>query len=172
MKRQPLLLTAKKCSLTTIRICYKHLIRKGDDTISAVHHYDDLVPTEINALAAGILIALFLFFIALIVVCIIANWKIYKKLGLEPWACLIPFYNNYVLFARFYSSGWEFLTTLIPLYGVYRAVKLQIDVAHAFGQSDGFACGLIFLYPIFAMILAFGHYQVVATSTPDANVGA
>lgn len=130
--------------------------------VSTLIYEDPAYNAYTNKVAAAIMVIMLLVMLVLIAASIVANWQVFKKLGLEPWACLIPFYNNYVLFECFYTSGWEFLTMAIPLYGIYRQIKLQIDIAHAFGKSDGFACGLIFLYPIFIMILAFDSKSQVA----------
>ncbi|MBR2577682.1 MAG: SHOCT domain-containing protein [Erysipelotrichaceae bacterium] len=77
----------------------------------------------------------------------------YKKMGKEGWQSLIPFYNAYVLFDVLYERGWRFLTLLIPFYNIYVIIRLMLDLADAFGQSNGFAAGLLLINPVFEAIL-------------------
>jgi hypothetical protein len=77
--------------------------------------------------------------------------------GGPAWAVLIPIYNLYVLLQTAGRPGWWLVLYLIPLVNIVVA----IDVAKSFGKGVGFALGLIFLGPIFYMILGFGdaRYQ-------------
>ena len=93
------------------------------------------------------------------IVCIIGLWKVYSKAGRPGWAALIPFYNQYVLFDIALGSGWKFLTLLIPFYNIYMMFKVNIELAHVFGESTGYGIGLVFLQPIFICLLGFGKAQ-------------
>ena len=77
----------------------------------------------------------------------------YKKMGRKGWESIIPFYNAYVLFEVLYERGWRFLTLLVPFYNIYVIIRLMLDLADAFGQSNGFAVGLLLLNPVFEIIL-------------------
>lgn len=93
--------------------------------------------------------------IILQIVALVANWFVFKKMGREGWEGIIPIYNLYVLFQVLYGNGWKFLLLLIPFYNIYLAIKLDIDLAHAFNKSTGFGIGLLFFPFIFNCILAF-----------------
>lgn len=104
--------------------------------------------------------------ITTLIICILfiaASWKVLTKAGQPGWACLIPFYSQYKMFEIVYGSGWKFLLLLIPLYNIYLAIKYNIDLAHAYGQSTGFGIGLIFLQAIFIPILGFGKSEYIGT---------
>ena len=108
------------------------------------------------------------------VVTLIANWKIFTKAGREGWKSIIPFLNIYTLFEIVGMEGWKFLLLLIPFYNIYLAIKVQVDLAKAFGKDGGFAVGLILLNTIFICILAFGkaEYQLggaAAATAPAAD---
>ena len=45
---------------------------------------------------------------------------------------------------------------LIPFAGFVIWIIVALDLAKVFGRGTGFAIGLIFLTPIFALILGFG----------------
>ena len=95
------------------------------------------------------------------VVSIVAMWKLYTKAGKPGWAALIPFYNIWVLYEIVCNRGTAMFRLLIPFYNIYWAIKTDIELAHAYGQSTGFGVGLIFLGPIFECILAFGNARYV-----------
>ena len=90
---------------------------------------------------------------------LVGGWRVFQKMGKPGWAIIVPFYNMYTMFDAIYGNGWKFLLLLIPFYNIYVAIKLYIDLAHEFGQSTGFGIGLVFLSPIFMMILGFGNYS-------------
>jgi len=86
-----------------------------------------------------------------------ANWRIFQKMGRKGWEGIIPVYNSFILFEELYGNGWRMLLFLIPLYNIYLAFKVNIDLAHSFHQGTGFGVGLTLLNPIFGCILGFGR---------------
>lgn len=97
------------------------------------------------------------------VISIVAMWKIFEKAGEPGWAAIIPFYNAYTLTKIAVGNGWLFLLALVPLVNFFFGIWLMVKLAAAFGKSIAFAIGLIFLVPIFMLILGFGDakYQGV-----------
>lgn len=136
--------------------------------------------TSSSAAAAGALggaLAAFMLVPTIIgVLTIIANWKIFTKAGREGWKAIIPIYNVYVLFEIIGYEGWKIILFLIPFYNIYLSIKMNIDLAKAFGKDTGFAIGLILLNTIFIFILGFGDSQYVlgnnATTTGAAPAPA
>lgn len=111
------------------------------------------------------------FALILVVIMIVANWKIFTKAGKPGWASIVPFYNMYTLFEVAGMNGWMFLLLLVPIVNIVMAITVYINLAKAFGQSGAFAVGLILLNPIFSLILAFGKAQYVgAGDTKTGNV--
>lgn len=92
---------------------------------------------------------------------IVAEWKIFTKAGEPGWACIVPIYNCYVLFKIAFGNGWMFLLLLVPIVNAVFAIMLLFKLAKAFGHGAGFGFGLLFLSPIFLMILAFGSSEYV-----------
>ena len=114
---------------------------------------------------------------------IVANWRIFTKAGEEGWKSIIPVYSDYVSYRIAWQTSYFWLTfglgivasciegfansngdnallmmivallrIIIGLIGILYSVKL----AKAFGRGIGFAIGLIFLPPIFMLILGLG----------------
>ena len=97
---------------------------------------------------------------------IIGMWKIFEKAGREGWKAIIPFYNLYVLFDIAWGNGWLFLLLLIPCVGLVISIIVDFKLAKAFGKGVGYAIGLIFLYPIFLLMLGFGNAAYIG---PDGT---
>lgn len=123
-----------------------------------------------NASSGGALAAFFaaigsmmLLWLAIYVVFIIANWKIYTKAGRAGWKSLIPIYNMWVLFEIVGWEGWKIFLLLIPFYNIYLIIKFYIELSKAYSQESIFALGLILLNPVFMLILAFGNAKYART---------
>ena len=122
----------------------------------------------LGAAIAGLGMAFVLFLLALTVLTVVAKWKINTKAGQPGWACLIPFYNIYVeLLIAGMSPIWMLSIICFFVYPVTWIIQ-QVKTAQRFGQGMGFALGLIFLNPIFLLILAFGSAQYVAEKPAQA----
>lgn len=93
--------------------------------------------------------------IAVSVLVIIAQWKLFVKAGRHGWAALIPFYNTYTMFDIVYGNGISFLKLLIPFYNIYVMIKFYLDFAVCYGQSAAYGIGLWLLSPVFFPLLAF-----------------
>jgi hypothetical protein len=106
--------------------------------------------------------------LALAVVCIIGMWKVFEKSGQPGWACIIPFYNIYILLKIAGRPGWWLILCLIPLVNLVILLMLAIDIAKCFGQSAVFGVILIFLLGgIGYVILGFGNYRYLGpVATP------
>jgi hypothetical protein len=89
----------------------------------------------------------------------VACWRVLEKAGKPGWGIFIPIYN-YILFLQ--ASGkpaWWVIFFIIPCLNVAAPIMLilmAIGLAKNFGHGTGYAMGLIFLWPIFLPLLAFG----------------
>ena len=134
-----------------------------------------------DALAAGTiagLVSTYLWIVLIILVLtIIAQWKLFEKAGEAGWKCLIPIYSTVVLFRIAGISPWwvlGYLAAIIP--GIGYLITLGITIyamimlAKAFGKGAGFTVGLILLNTIFIMILVFGSSSYQLNRKPKMNV--
>ena len=92
---------------------------------------------------------------------LVAMWKIFTKAGEAGWKCLIPIYSTYIDVKIADGNGWKFLLLLIPIVNIVYSIMLTVRLAKSFGKGGGFAVGLLFLAPIFYLILAFGSAQYI-----------
>ena len=119
---------------------------------------------------------------------IVANWKIFTKAGEAGWKSIIPVYSDYVSYRIAWQTSYFWLTfilgfaaslignfanpngdnmTILMIVSIIRiiagiiSILYSVKLAKAFGKGTGFAIGLIFLSPIFMLILGLGDAQYV-----------
>lgn len=131
------------------------------------------VESTLFGVVAGALATYSVVVIALVVISIIANWKINTKAGEPGWACLVPIYANVVQFKIVGLNPWLLCLYLIPVVNIIAAVVFAIVVpfrlAKSFGKDLGWGFGLWLLPFIFNLILAFGSSEYVGPNG-EANV--
>lgn len=95
--------------------------------------------------------------IAIIVLEIVALWKIYTKAGQPGWASIIPIYNIIVLLRIIKMEWWHILIMLfVPFASIVYSIIFDLKLAKVFGKGTGFGILMIFFTPIMYPILAFG----------------
>jgi hypothetical protein len=110
-----------------------------------------------------------LFWLALMVIFIASAWKVFAKAGQPGWAAIIPIYNIIVLLQIVGRPLWWLLLMFIPLVNLVIAILIYIDLAKSFGQSTGFAIGLLLLAPIFWPILGFGSARYIGPAAAPSG---
>jgi hypothetical protein len=90
-------------------------------------------------------------------------WQVFKKLDIEAWKSLIPFYNFIVLMLYFKISLWYLLFLFFPYAILILEFIVGYRMAKSFGLDIGFAIGLTFWFtkPIFISILGFGNHEFI-----------
>ena len=119
-----------------------------------------LTDAQGGALAAFTGVWLFVYFVLLIVM-IVAYWKIFTKAGEEGWKSIIPIYNIVILLKIVGRPWWWLLLMLIPFVNLIILIIVMNDLSKSFGHGLGFTLGLIFLSVIFYLILGFGGSKYV-----------
>ncbi|MBQ8198192.1 MAG: hypothetical protein IJZ76_02045 [Lachnospiraceae bacterium] len=110
---------------------------------------------------AGAMMIYYIILLAVSILSIIGMWKMFAKAGKPGWAAIVPFYNMYCLFEIGWGNGWMFLLMFVPCVGIVFQIILFFKLASAFGRGVGFGFGLLFLTPIFYMILGFGEADYI-----------
>lgn len=115
---------------------------------------------------------------------IVANWRIFTKAGEAGWKSIIPVYGDYISYKIAWQTAFFWMTLILTtiascveqyanpdgasialtlIVAVIRiilavlSIVYNVKLARAFGRGIGFAIGLIFLQPIFLLILGFGN---------------
>ena len=133
----------------------------------------------LGGILGGIIAALgimLIFILAAAVLMIIANWILFKKMGIEGWKSLIPYVKDYLQMEKTgVDQRWLLIVIfgaiacIIPILGfiaflaaaIYFYILYMVSLARSFDKTDGFAVGLILLPVVFLCILAFGESKYV-----------
>jgi F0F1-type ATP synthase membrane subunit a len=94
--------------------------------------------------------------LGLVVLLIIAMWKVFERAGEPGWAALVPIYNLYILTRVAQISGWWILAAFIPLVNILFCFTTSINVAKRFNRGTLFGVGVALLPFIFYPMLAWG----------------
>lgn len=114
---------------------------------------------------------------------VVANWKLFTKAGEAGWKSIIPIYSDYVSYRIAWQTSYFWITfilgivascvsglatpdgnntmilaivSLLRIIAGIISILYSVKLAKAFGKGIGFAIGLIFLSPIFMLILGLG----------------
>ena len=114
------------------------------------------------ALATAYLLVVF----PILIILLVASWKIFTKAGQPGWAILIPIYNIYVYTKVLSRPKWWILLYffgIVPFAGSFAVLFVSIidsfRLAKLFGKAPVFGVGLLLLPFIFYSILAFGSAE-------------
>ena len=131
---------------------------------------------------AAIMILLLLALTSIFIVLeLMGRWQVYRKMGIAPWKCLIPYYSTYVTYRAVWSVQffWAWLVLelassflpspfalelrfLVRLIAFVVLVLLTVcnvlfcyQLSRAFGEGIAFTVGLFLIPWIFYLILGF-----------------
>ena len=113
---------------------------------------------NVTLVFSGVMFAVFFVSILLAIISLVAMIKIYKKFGLPGWGAIVPIYGQWILLKAVDLPGW---LSILPVANGIAIIVANYRLAGKFGKSAGFGLGLVFLTPIFYMILGFGKDKVI-----------
>ena len=115
-----------------------------------------------SSAGGGIALGLVLvFWLAILVIYLVAWWKLFVKMGQPGWVGIVPFLNIYVIFKLAGREWWWVLLFLVPCVNIIASWFLAADTAKLFGKDIGWAILLFLLPGIGHLVLAFGDSQYV-----------
>ena len=100
-------------------------------------------------------------YLAIIILLIAAEWKIFTKAGKPGWAVIIPIYNIIVFLQIIGKPWWWIILLLIPIVNFIFLIWMINLLSKSFGKGTGFTIGILFLSIIFIPILGFGSASYV-----------
>ena len=113
---------------------------------------------NVTLVFSGVMFAVFFVSILLAIISLVATIKVYKKLGLPGWGAIVPIYGQWILLKAVDLPGW---LSILPVANGIAIIVANYRLAGKFGKSAGFGLGLVFLTPLFYMILGFGKDKVI-----------
>ena len=121
---------------------------------------------NVTLVFSGVMFVVFFVSILLAVISLVATIKVYKKLGLPGWGAIVPIYGQWILLKAVDLPGW---LSILPVANGIAFIVANYRLAGKFGKSAGFGLGLVFLTPIFYMILGFGKDKVIDGTEGDVQ---
>lgn len=121
---------------------------------------------NVTLVFSGVMFVMFFVSLLLAVISLVATIKVYKKLGLPGWGAIVPIYSQWILLKAVDLPGW---LSILPVANGIALIVANYKLAGKFGKSAGFGLGLVFLTPIFYMILGFGKASVVSETDGDVQ---
>lgn len=95
-------------------------------------------------------------YIAIIILILVAEWKVYEKATKPGWACLIPIYNIIIMLEIIGKPWWWIFLFLIPVVNIVFGIWALNLLSKSFGKNELFTIGLFLLPFIFVPLLGFG----------------
>ncbi len=108
---------------------------------------------------------------------VVAYWRIFTKAGEKGWKSIIPFYNTYIQYKLTWKTSWFWIYAVLVIIGIFFSdstgllgiiatistaaggvvsILSSYKLSLAFGHGVGYAVGLVFINPIFMLILGLG----------------
>lgn len=100
-------------------------------------------------------------YLAIMILELVAMWKLYVKAGKPGWAAIIPIYNVIVMLEIAKKPWWYLLLMLIPIVNFVIAIIVTLNFVKAYGKDTAWGVLAIFFAPIIYPILAFGDSKYV-----------
>jgi hypothetical protein len=144
-----------------------HLATAHSLTASA-HNYSNSGP-GLGAILA-VLAVICIIFIAIAILILVSQWRIYKKAGRPGWASIVPFYNIVVWLEMVGEPLWWALLFFVPIVNLVLWVIITNRLAKSFGKGKWFTVGMLFLPFIFYPILAFGKATYTQIFEPTYGI--
>lgn len=155
-------------------------------TYNTLEGYEPITTTTGGGLAlfSGAMLMISLIVLPILIIEIVALWKIFEKAGVEGWKAIIPIYNSWTLAEIAGKPGWWGLAPLvylIPIIGwmfgwivvLIFYVIIALELAKKFGKDTTFAVVWLIIFSIVGiLILGFGDAKYegkVARVTTKAN---
>ena len=96
-----------------------------------------------------------IFMIIVMIVIVVANWKIFTKAGKPGWAILIPIYNVIVMLEIVKKPIWWTIMLFIPVVNVVFAIMIIYAFVLKFGKPGWHVVLALFVGIIYYPYIAF-----------------
>lgn len=95
--------------------------------------------------------------IAVCAILLVAQWKLFVKMGEPGWKAIIPFYNIYTMLEIAGYPGLLFLLVFIPGVGAMALVVIMIMAWISIGEKFGKSIGWIVAFMIILNMIGFPY---------------
>ena len=115
----------------------------------------------VSAIFATMGVMAFLMF-AIVIIELIAAWKLFTKAGRPGWAAIVPFYNAWVWGKISFKDNWKTIGLLVSMIGYFVFAMLA---SPGIASADAGSGGLSLIMSLFAIaFLVFDILLMISTS--------
>jgi len=106
-----------------------------------------------NAIVGSLLVVLFVLYFVLIILMVVAFYKLAKKAGLNriAWFAFVPVLSTILQLRMIQKSGWWTLILLVPVANIVFAIIWQVKLLNAFGKHGANVLFMLFLPPVYTI---------------------
>jgi len=90
---------------------------------------------------------------------IIGGWEIIRKTGGYSFIILIPLLNLIAIFNAAGKPWWWLFLLFIPIVNLFVPLIILHSLAKQFNKNLLFSFGLVIIFPVFWLIMAFSKYN-------------
>ncbi len=102
---------------------------------------------------------LVIFWLAVMVLLVVSDWKIFVKAGKPGWAILVPIYNIIVMLQIVKKPLWWIVLLIVPLVNIAVVVIIVYNLVIKFGQPGWHVIPALILGCVYFPYLAFSKAQ-------------
>lgn len=112
--------------------------------------------------AVGFLIVFYIIMLAVCVIMIAANWKLFTKAGIEGWKAIIPFYNTYIMTELSGMNIVWFILTFVPCANFVASIMITLEFLKSYDVPSGMRVAAIFFpFIVYPMVAFSSKYQYI-----------
>lgn len=82
----------------------------------------------------------------------VAKWRLFVKSNQPGLAAIVPVWDVIATLRIVGRPGWHILLFLVPVFNVYFAFKLLIEVAQSFGKRDAIDYVFVIVFNLFYLL--------------------
>lgn len=117
--------------------------------------------------SGGSLAIILAIYLIVIVLSVVAFWRIFTKAGQAGWKAIIPLYNTVIILRIVGLSGWYVLLYLVPFVNIAVSIWVIYRLAKSFGYGIGVT--ILSIFAIGPLIIAFGDSKYIGPNGQPAG---
>lgn len=132
--------------------------------------YEVAYESNINEFLIPMLIGIGIL-IVILIICLVAMMRIFKKANRSGIAAIIPIYNIMIMLEIVNKAKWQIILFLIPIVNIIIYCETMFKISKSFRKTDAFAIGTVLLPFIFLPILGFSDSEYIGINK-EAMMGS
>ena len=100
----------------------------------------------------------------------LSYWRLFQKMGINPWYGIIPFVNEYKIFEMAWGDGYFCLFEFLPFVGMIFRYIMLYKMCQAMEMTNRMFVIFVFIFPVLGRLaLAFGNAKYIGPEGRDVS---